>query len=180
MRLLFIVTTLFFLVSCGRDSGGGATAQGPVVVPTAPQASEDQETQAGTVDDACVNESCNTITADGSVVDLLDSVVDSRVEISDSAITFMDSKISNAEGDRISCNTEVRSGDVFNYTLVDGNKLKLDTPSGSYTMSRLNDEVDGVKGIWTWKGSGEQGMLVMKTMSVVSNSRVILKTHCEL
>lgn len=172
MRLLPLLMTFLFLVSCGKNGGSSSSpSAGPVAGGDA-QLEESEPT--------CSADSCtNTITVDGTTVDLLDSVIDVPAQISGTQIAFTAAKASVAEGDRISCKTEVAAGEVYSYS-ISGHKLMLQTNSGQYTMSRLNEDGDGLIGTWLWKGTGPDGMHVIRTMGVVSNSRVILKTHCEL
>lgn len=167
-RLLPLLITLMIVASCGKDSSSNPNPGRSGQNGNTPQPEE-----------ACLTEDCATITTDGSSTDLLDSLIDAPVEISASEIHFTVGKISVVKGDKITCKTEVRAGEVYQYALT-GNNLQLQTGAGTYTMTRLNEGGTGILGTWMWKGKGEQGMHNIKTMSVVSNTRVILKNHCEL
>jgi hypothetical protein len=46
-------------------------------------------------------------------------------------------------------------------------------------MTRLSDG-DGIGGAWVWKGYVDQGTHVIKNMSILGNSRIVLRTQCEL
>lgn len=174
MRLLPLFITLLLFVSCGKNGGSSSST------PAGPGTTTGGGAQLEEVEETCAADSCtNTITADGSIVDLLDSIVDVPAQISASQITFTAAKASVAEGDRISCKTEVAAGEVYSYS-ISGQKLMLQTNAGQYTMTRLNEDGQGLIGTWMWKGTGPDGMHVIRTMGIVSNSRVILKTHCEL
>lgn len=166
MRLLALFILLITLISCGKTTTGGSS-------------SSDQGPEEQFENEGCTLDGCNTVTADGSSVDLLDSVIDAPVMISGSEIAFQEAKSSVAEGDKISCKTAVSAGEVYRYTLA-GKKLTIHSAGGNFTMSRLNDDEDGLIGTWMWRGRGDMGMDVIRTMSVVTKTRVILKTHCEL
>jgi hypothetical protein len=164
MRYLpFLFAMMFMSISCGKKSETNSSL--------APEST----CQLGGMAVAC-----ETIEgSDGLGVDLLDTIIDVPINLSNSEITFQESKLSADEGRRISCKTQVRNGEVYQYSLR-GDQLFIQTESGSYTMTRNNDEKNGILGTWFWQGYVDQGTLLLRTMTFVSQSRVILKTHCEL
>lgn len=188
MRLLPLLMTLLIFVSCGKN-GGSRSAPPPVVGDSGDaQLEEDacvacSSTNSGTSSDTSTGTSSgtstSTIIADGSSVDLLDSIIDVPVQVTSSSITFSATKMAVAEGDRISCKTEVAAGESYEYSLS-GNKLIVQTANGQLEMTRLNEDGEGIIGTWMWKGKGDAGMHMIRTMSIVNNSRVIMKTHCEM
>ena len=155
MKILSLMLILGLMVSCGNDSSGGGSSK-------TRQAQE---------------ESSDNITADGLGIDLLDTTVDVPAKVSAQEITFLETESSVEEGRRISCKTSVTSGEAYPYSLS-GNSLSLKTPEGTFSMERLTDGND-IIGSWSWKGM-KNGHSMIKILSVVSEDRVILKTHCEL
>lgn len=116
--------------------------------------------------------------ADGQGVDLLDAVIDVPIEVRGSEITFLASKSSQEIGRRISCRMAVNNGESYRYDL-EGERLRITTPENSYLLRRLNNEKNGIIGAWVWKGV-EDGYLVRRIFSFISEKRLIMKTHCEL
>jgi hypothetical protein len=119
--------------------------------------------------------------ADGLGVDLLDTMVDVRVDITSSEIIFGESKVSTRQGRRIDCKTEVQSGESYAYGLS-GNTLNIRKPDGtSISLQRLNETVaGGLIGAWAWRGYTSDGVHIIRQLTIVNNSRAILQTHCEL
>jgi hypothetical protein len=105
-------------------------------------------------------------------------VIDVPVKIENADITFLADKSAQATGRRINCTTSVKNGEVYRFALR-GDKLLVMTGSGSYEMTRLSDG-DGIGGAWVWKGYVDQGTHVIKNMSILGNSRIVLRTQCEL
>lgn len=165
MRLLPLIFILSLVAACGKQSTTSSSSR------------QNQEDTCQLNGQAVECESIRG--ADGLGVDLLDTVIDVPVEISNSEITFLAPKSSFAEGRRISCKTQVQSGEVYRYSL-EGNTLRLQTDGGSFNMKKLNDEKNGISGTWAWKGYVDQGTHVIKTISFIGTNRAILKTHCEL
>lgn len=168
MRLLPLLFILSFVIACGKDSSDSIS----------------RESSRQNQDETCqlngVEVECKTLRgADGLGVDLLDTVIDVPVEMNESEIRFLQSKSSFAEGRRISCKSQVNSGDVYRYSL-NGSTLRLETEDGNYTMKRLNNEDKGILGTWSWKGYVNEGTHMIKTISFIGTDRVIIKTHCEL
>ena len=162
MRYVPLLLALMFVVSCGKESS---------------------KTNSRQESNTCLyegDEKCDTIqAADGLGIDLLDTIVDVSINVSNSEITFLESKVSRQEGRRISCETEVRNGEVYRFS-VNGNKLNLKTDTGNFTFIRLNDEGASIIGAWNWKGYVDQGTHVIKTITFISENRAIIKTHCEI
>ncbi|WP_408096115.1 hypothetical protein ACJVC5_13835 [Peredibacter sp. HCB2-198] len=116
--------------------------------------------------------------ADGLGVDLLETMVDVPVQVNDSEIQFMGDKESLTQGRRIECRTNVRSGEVYRYTLQ-GDSLHLSTESESYALTRLNPG-SGLAGTWVWKGYVDNGTHIIRQFSFLGNDRLIIRTNCEL
>lgn len=168
MRLLPLFLILSFVVACGKDSTNSVS----------------RESSRQNQDETCllngVEVECKSLRgADGLGVDLLATVIDAPVEMNDSEIIFLQAKSSFAEGRRISCKSQVNSGEVYRYSLK-GDTLRLETKDGKYTMRRLNNEDKGILGTWSWKGYIDEGTHIIKTISFIGTDRLIIKTHCEL
>jgi hypothetical protein len=164
MKLISLLTILILAAACGKDGGGSS-------------ASSSAKNGSCSLDGRAV--ACESIQgADGLGVDLLDSMVDVPVKIADSDITFLADKTATSQGRRISCKTSVKNGEVYRFALR-GSKLLVMTATGSFEMDRLTDG-SALLGTWSWKGYEEGGTHVIKTMSFLSDTRVILKTNCEL
>lgn len=116
-------------------------------------------------------------TADGLGIDLLDVQVDVPVQISGSQIMFMETKMDQASGRRISCDVGVKSGEAYQYSLS-GDTLTLTTSGGSYNYNRNSGS--GINGNWVWRGYVDRGTHIIKQISIVNGARAILKSHCEM
>lgn len=164
MRLLLSLFILLFAVACGKSGSSS---------------SDDPQLQA---DNCLVNDevvTCETIRGnDPSNVNLLESMIDVNVTISGTSLIFPVGKSSVARGSRINCPTAVSSGEVYQY-LLRGNSLDIQTPTQSYTMERLSDGTS-IVGVWVWKGYEAGNVYTIRSLSFVNNTRVIMKTHCEL
>lgn len=164
MRLVSLLAILILSVSCGKNGGSGSSS--------------------GVSSGGCnLNGravACESIRgADGLGVDLLESMVDVPIQVTDSSITFMADRSSSEQGRRIECPTVVRNGEVYSYSL-NGDILMITTESGQrYEMHRLNDS-QGLMGAWAWKGYVDQGTHMIRQLSFLSQSRVIMRTSCEL
>lgn len=123
--------------------------------------------------------SCDSLEgADGYGVDLLESMIDVPVSINNSIITFLEDKQSFSQGRRITCETSVRSGEV--YRLSDkGDHLLVMTSKGNYKMKRVSGE-NGLYGAWAWKGYIDRGTHVIKNLTILDDNRVVMRSSCEL
>lgn len=165
MRLVSLLAILMIAASCGKDGGSSGGSSGK------------SGSRACDLNGRAV--ACESIQgADGQGVDLLESVIDVPVKIENADITFLADKSAQATGRRINCTTSVKNGEVYRFALR-GDKLLVMTGSGSYEMTRLSDG-DGIGGAWVWKGYVDQGTHVIKNMSILGNSRIVLRTQCEL
>lgn len=165
MRLVTLFAILILSVSCGKDGGGSSSSS--------------TTSRRGLCDLNGSDVACETIQgADGEGIDLLESAIDVPVKIQGSDITFMSDKSSIATGRRINCKTAVKNGEVYRFALR-GDKLLIMNSEGSYEMSRLSDG-EGINGAWMWKGYIEQGTHVFKKLTIINDSRAILRTTCEL
>lgn len=163
MRLVTLLAILTLAASCGKDGGGGSSSSA--------------RDGGCNLDGRSV--ACESIRgADGLGVDLLESMIEVPVQISGSDITFMSNKAATAEGRRISCPTSVKSGESYRYSLR-GGELNLSTDSGNYSYRRLSSG-EGLSGTWSWKGYRDQGVHVIKTITFLGQSSVIIRTSCEL
>lgn len=167
MRLASLMFLLVLSVSCGKDGGGGSSKS----------LSATAESDSCNLNGRAV--ACESIRgADGEGVDLLESMIDVPVKITDADIQFLADKTSSNQGRRISCETKVKNGEVYRFALR-GDKLVLMTGAGSYEMKRLNSG-SGLTGAWMWKGYVEEGTHMIRQITFLGNSRVIMRTSCEL
>jgi hypothetical protein len=163
MKLVSLLAILILSVSCGKDGGGSAGSS--------------SKSGACELNGRAVQ--CEQINgADGLGVDLLETMIDAPVVIEGSEIKFMADKTATSQGRRISCQTSVKNGEIYRFALR-GSGLLVMTASGSYEMEKLSDGV-GLLGTYKWNGYVDQGTHVIRQMSFLSNSRVILRTSCEL
>lgn len=164
LGLLLLIT----LVGCGKES----TSHN--------KSSARQEEQSG--DKCLLNHkwvNCASLQeADGNGVDVLDTLIDVPAQVGNGVITFTAAALSRDQGRRISCVTQVEKGDSLKYELQ-GDTLLVDTNDARFEYKRFSGG-PGVKGSWMWKGYLDRGTLNVKTLTVIGNSRVILRDHCEL
>ena len=154
MRFLLIAFLSTLVVSCGQSGSSS---------------------KSGTSEDDRQNEEYVT---DVREVDLLDVAMDVPVEISGNKIIFKQSVADSASGVRSSCNVSVTSGEAYSYS-VDGSKLTLKTSSGEkMNLTRVSGSGNSIVGSWTGKTyKGDQ--LVLRRVTFVSESRLVMRTHCE-
>lgn len=117
-------------------------------------------------------------TADGEGVDLLESMVDVPARVGNNEIVFQADRSNKNLGRRIECGVEIRNGSTYQYNLQ-GDRLFLTTPEGSYEMRRLN-EGSSINGTWVWKGYVDEGTHMIRQMTILGGKRVIMKHSCEL
>jgi hypothetical protein len=163
MKFISLLALVILNVSCGRgeSSGSGTSSKNGVCE----------------LDGRPVK--CEEIQdADGYGVDLLETMIDASIVINGSEIKFTQDKNAFSQGRRISCSTSVKNGEIYRYALRE-DLLLIMTASGSYEMKKLT-EGEGLIGTWVWNGYVDQGTHIIKQMSFLSNSRVILRTSCEL
>lgn len=160
MRGLTFLVLSFLLVACGKSGSGGGSRQ--------------EEQAQCMVNGEAVN--CDTIN-DGASVDLLETMIDVPVSLSEDTLTFLADKKVASQGNRISCDTKVRNGEIYRL-IHNGRSLEVMTSNGSYVMEK-NDDGDALLGSWRWQGREANGAFIIKTMFLFSN-RAILKTHCEM
>lgn len=163
MRLVSLLAILMIAASCGKDGGSSSSST----------------KSRGVCDLNGRAVACESIQgADGQGIDLLESVIDVPVKIENADITFLADKSAMATGRRINCSTSVKNGEVYRFALR-GERLLVMTGSGSYEMNRLS-EGSGLTGAWVWKGYIDQGTHVIRNMTFIGNSRVVMRTQCEL
>lgn len=163
MKLVSLLAIIILSVSCGKDGGG----------------SSGSSSKRGVCELNGRAVQCEQINgADGLGVDLLETMVDAPVVIDGSEMKFTQDKSAFSQGRRISCSTSVKNGEIYRFALR-GSRLLIMTASGSYEMDKLSDG-EGLIGTWMWKGYVDQGTHIIRQMSFLSNTRVILRTSCEL
>lgn len=168
MRFVPLVSVLLFSIACGKEPQKINT---PEVV-AKPGDKETCELNGEYV-------SCKSLEgADGYGVDLLESMIDVPVTINNSIMTFLEDKQSFSKGRRITCETNVRSGEVYKLSNK-GSHLLVMTTNGSYKMKRISDG-EGFFGAWVWKGYVDRGTHIIKNMTILDDSRVAMRTSCEL
>ena len=164
MKLVSLLVLLTLSISCGKDGGGGSSSS---------------KSGSGTCSLNGRSVACESIQgADGLGIDLLESMIDVPVKIDGAEMMFMADKSAVSTGRRITCKTAVKNGEVYRFALR-GSRLLVMTAEGSYEMERLTDG-EGIVGTWAWDGYIDQGTRLTKQMSFLSQTRVILKTNCEL
>lgn len=161
MKFLSLAFLLAFTVACGKNGSSSS-----------PQKEEGCNLNGSTI-------SCDSIEGtDGLGVDLLESMIDVPVKLTDSEIIFMSDKVATSQGRRISCKTAVKNGEAYRYALR-GSSLVVMTSEGSYEMSRLSSG-DSIIGTWAWNGYIDQGTHIIRQITFLSDTRVIMRTNCEL
>lgn len=164
MKFASLLVILLLSASCGKDgaSSSSSTSRG-----------------AGQCNLNGRSVACESIRgADGLGIDLLESMIDVPVQVTSSEIMFQEEKVALTQGRRIECRTAVKKGEVYRYTLR-GDALLVSTETGSYEMERTNSG-DGLIGTWKWNGYIDEGTHVIRQLSFLGNSRVIIRTSCEL
>jgi hypothetical protein len=163
MKLVSLIAILILTVACGKDGGSKGSAATP---------SDSCNLNGRAV-------ACQSIQGtDGQGVDLLESMIDVPVKISESEITFLADKSATSQGRRISCKTAVKNGEVYRFA-VRGDTLLVMTSTGSYELNRHTDGTN-VLGTWSGKTYMDEGTHLIRQMSFLSDSRVIITTYCEL
>jgi len=161
MRPLILIAMALIFLSCGKNG---------VALKSSPSPQEVCGTNGN-------DTSCETV-EEGAGVELLESVIDVKVKTTNSEITFLENKKSIASGERIICETSVRAGESYLYTLRN-KKLWVKTLNESFEMERLNDG-EGLSGTWLWKGVISQGTQVFRSLTFIGSNQVIMRTSCEL
>lgn len=111
-------------------------------------------------------------------VDLLDVSLDVPIEISGNKIVFKQAANDALEGSNSSCSITVASDEAYSFK-VDGNALEIKTSAGKkMSFQRISGSGNNIVGSWTGK-SREGSQLVMRKMTFVSESRLVMRTHCE-
>lgn len=163
MKFASLLVILLLSASCGKEG----TSSSP------------SSRAAGRCDLNGRSVACESIRgADGLGIDLLESMIDVPVQVTSSEIMFQEEKVALTQGRRIECRTAVKKGEVYRYTLR-GDALHVSTESGSFEMERTNSG-DGLIGTWKWNGYVDEGTHVIRQLSFLGNSRVIIRTSCEL
>lgn len=169
MKLASLIFILMLSVSCGKDGGSGGSGS--------------NDSRASTGSALCNlngrEVACESIRgADGQGVDLLESMIDVPVKISGTDIQFLADKTSSAQGRRIACVAKVKAGEIYRYALR-GDSLVLMTSEGSFEYKRLNSGT-GLNGAWKWKGYENDGTHVLRQITFLGESRVVIRYNCEL
>lgn len=165
MRLISLFFILVLTAACGKQSSGGGGGGSSY--------------EKGTCNLNGRSVPCASMkSADGEGVDLLESMVDVPARVGNNEIVFQADRANKNLGRRIECGVEVRNGSTYQFNLQ-GDRLSLTTPEGSYEMRRLN-EGNSINGTWVWKGYVDEGTHMIKQMTILGNKRVIMKHSCEL
>lgn len=165
MRLVSLFFILALTVACGKQSSSGGAGGGSY--------------EKGMCDLNGRSVPCATMkSADGEGVDLLESMIDVPARVGNNEIVFEADRANKNLGRRIECGVEVRNGSTYQYNLQ-GNRLVVMTPEGTYEMNRLN-EGSSINGTWVWKGYIDEGTHMIRQMIILGNKRVIMKHSCEL
>ena len=165
MRFVLVVVLIILSISCGKngESSGSRTSEA--------------EGEFCNLNGQSVK--CSSVRgSDGLGIDLLDLMIEAPVRIQGSLITFLADKTSASSGRRISCNINVKNGEVYRFAFQ-GDQLLMTTNQGQYEMTRLSDG-EGINGAWMWKGYVDDGTHVIRTMTFIENTKAILRTSCEL
>lgn len=163
MKLVSLLALLVLTVACGKDSGSNGS-----------QMAQEESCSLNGRAVACAS----IQGADGQGIDLLESMVDVNVRVTDSEIQFLNAKTASSQGRRINCKTEVKNGESYRYSLS-GNTLRVMTSKGTYNMERLTDG-SSIVGTWAWRGHEDNGILYIRQISFLNETRAILRTSCEL
>jgi hypothetical protein len=164
MKLIIFLFVIILSTSCGVERASDSTSSSKI---------------GGTCNLNGQSVPCaNLKGSDGEGIDLLESLIDVPVKVQNSEITFLIDKSSFSTGRRISCETKVRKGEVYRYSLR-GDRLLLETSEGSYEMVRLSDG-DGLNSSWMWKGYVDEGTHLLRKLTIINNERALLRTYCEL
>lgn len=111
-------------------------------------------------------------------LDLLDVVFDATIKTSSDKLIFMKSSSVSEVGEHSICEIRINEGDAFRY-LFQGLDLKIIYPDGT---SLIFQRISGADGeiIGTWRNERRVGQQRIKTrLSILSDERLILRTHCE-
>jgi hypothetical protein len=151
MKMFFSVLLLTLAASCGNSGAGHSGGSDKQL----------EQIQQGPADQ----------------VDLLESMIDVNIDTTPSEILFRQSKISTAQGRKISCETKVQGGESYAYA-IDGDKMHLTMNGETLTFDRLNGGT-GLQGGWVWQGTDTNGEYIIRSLNFLGTNRLIMKTHCE-
>lgn len=164
MKFVPLMLLLTLAAACGQNGGDGGNA------------SADSKGLCNLNGNAVP---CSSVSeSDGMGVDLLEVMVDVPVKIQGADITFLSDKSSVLKGRRIDCSLNVKNGEVYRYA-IRGDKLLLMTSEGSFEMEKTSDG-EGINGAWFWQGYIEEGIHILRHITVISPNRMIFRTTCEL
>ncbi len=111
-------------------------------------------------------------------VDLLDVSLDVPIEISGNKILFKQAGSDALEGANSSCSINVSPEEAYSFK-VNGDALEIKTSAGKkMSFQRISGSGNSIVGSWTGKFR-EGSQLVMRKMTFVSESRLVMRTHCE-
>lgn len=111
-------------------------------------------------------------------LDLLDVVLDVPIEISSEKIFFKSTESDVAVGSHSTCESSFTSGENYIYQL-NGSNLTLTKSNGEkLDLKRVSGEGEDLIG--SWKGNSTKGaQSIMSRFTILSENRLIVRTHCE-
>lgn len=109
--------------------------------------------------------------------DLLDVAVDVPVEITRDSIVFKQSASRTDSGKHSNCSVTVNSGEAYTYS-VNGSSMTVKTPAGERLSFVRKSGSDGINGSWFGESfNGKQ--MIHRRLSILGDSRMVLRTSCE-
>ncbi len=113
----------------------------------------------------------------GGETDLLDVAIDVPVEITSSSIIFRQSVNRTDSGKHSECSIAVTSGETYTYA-VSGQRMTVRTSSGERLSFVRKSGNQGIIGSWFGESfKGEQ--MIHRRLSILSDSRVVMRNSCE-
>jgi hypothetical protein len=111
-------------------------------------------------------------------LDLLDVVFDASIKTYTDKLIFTSSTSVTDVGDHSSCEIRINEGDTFRHSFQ-GVDLKIIYPDGTKLVFQRISGSDG-EIIGSWRNERRVGEQRIKTrLSILSDERLIMRTHCE-
>lgn len=110
-------------------------------------------------------------------VEILESVVDVPIKLKNQEIIFLSDKNSFAVGQKINCSISVKNEQIYRFTLKE-DKLFIISSEGSFEFDKLSGGND-IYGQWVWRGRSNEGILELRQLSFLDNSKLIIRKTCE-
>jgi len=164
---------LILLGACGNHSSSGPST----VLPKEERQVASDNPEAENNGENCIDGYCYSSSVGNGGIELLETVLDAKVDIDGEKITFQEDEIGVSEDGLETCKMEVKTGEEYEYE-VKNNKLFLRISSRVHQFEKLTQATNRLEGTWVWNGLLGKNQVIL-TLSVMDHGRVILRKSCE-